>query len=64
MKVKLKAKVIYEWEYEADSKDYGDFGNTVEIMIQCDIDGIKSDPFLTLEALTPEIIIKKQEAKP
>jgi hypothetical protein len=58
MKVKLHAKVLYEWDYEADSKWYGT--ENIGEMIKMEKKVIADDPFLSLQDRDPviEITIK------
>jgi len=55
MKYKLKAKVVFEWEYEADSKNYGT-DNVLE-MVAIDKGGAEKDLDLFLDGCVEEPFI-------
>jgi hypothetical protein len=47
--MKLRAKVVYEWEYEVDIKNYGPSAITAEDAIQIDLGGAEDDILLFLD---------------
>ena len=57
-KVRLKARVVYEREYFADPSSYKEFGDTPQSMADCDLEGIKSDPYLFVQDIEPEVTVE------
>lgn len=61
--VKLKAKITFEWEYDANPKDYGEGNITAKDMIQIDKAGADNDIHLFLDCCHEEPTIEITEVK-
>lgn len=60
---KLKAKITFEWEYNANPKHYGEESITIEDMIRMDKVSADDDIFLFLESCKEEPTIEITEVK-
>lgn len=69
-KIRLKAKIVFEWEYEADPELYNPKGLsaeeiTVDDMIRIDRNSFENDPFLFIDCCknlpTLELVEVKSE---